>query len=223
VHKAKESRSEWLTKQHALRYLSIAHKLPHRGEGEGVLLDQISPKAHCVLDLGAGDGRLLARVFDSHPQINEGVALDFSDPMIDRAKRRFQDDKRIRIVKHDLSLPLPEDLGCFDAIVSGLAIHHLTHQRKRRLYREVYSHLNRGGVFCNFEHVLSPTEKLHRKFFCAIGQLPEKEDASNKLLDVATQLKWLREIGFIDVDCYWKWLELALLVGVKPDFFEALV
>lgn len=142
--------------------------------------------------------------------------MDFSETMLDAAKKRFATDVRIKVVKHDLNLPIPSKLGRFDVVVSSFAIHHLAHGRKRQLYREIFDHLTPDGVFCNLEHVASPTEALHRKFLSAIGETPETEDPSNKLLDVETQLMWLRNIGFIDVDCHWKWLELALLIGIKP-------
>ena len=45
--------------------------------------------------------------------------------------------------------------------------------------------------------------------------LHKKEDNTNRLLSMEKQLQWLRELGFVDVDCYWKWLELALLTGYK--------
>ncbi len=142
--------------------------------------------------------------------------MDFSDPMIEQAKKRFANDRTVSIIKHDFSLPLPADqLGRFDAVVSSLAIHHLTHPRKKQLYTEIFNLLNPKGVFCNLEHVSSATENLHMKFLSTIGWTPESEDPSNKLLDVQTQLEWLREIGFVDVDCAWKWLELALLMGFK--------
>ncbi len=208
--------SEWLTIEHALSYLARADKLPHRTEGEKALLEQIPVSAKKVLDLGTGDGRLLALVKLNSPSV-EGVALDFSDPMIEQAKKRFANDKHVTIVKHDFSLPLPaEQLGKFDAVVSSLAIHHLTHPRKKQLYTEIFHLLNPKGVFCNLEHVSSPTDNLHAKFLEAIHWTRESEDPSNKLLDVETQLQWLRQIGFFDVDCNWKWLELALLAGFKP-------
>ena len=142
--------------------------------------------------------------------------MDYSEPMLAEARKRFAADKNVKVIRHDLSDPLPSELGKFDAVVSSLAIHHCTHARKRRLYQEIYDLLNPKGVFCNLEHVASPTEALHVKFMNLIGQPPETEDKSNKLLDVETQLRWLRKIGFTDVDCHWKWLEVALLFGVKP-------
>jgi tRNA (cmo5U34)-methyltransferase len=207
-------KSEWQTIEHALAYLARADRLPHRTEGEKALLDQIPQNTKRVLDLGTGDGRLLALVKLNNPSV-EGLALDFSGPMIELAQKRFADDKHVRIVKHDFNLPLPLELGSFDAVVSSLAIHHLTHPRKKQLYQEIFNLLNPKGVFCNLEHVSSSTLNVHLRFLAATDFTPQTEDPSNKLLDVEAQLKWLREIGFADVDCYWKWMELALLVGVR--------
>ena len=195
------------------RYLARADDFPHRAEGEGVLLEQVPRDVHRVLDLGTGDGRLLALLRVDRPGM-QGVGLDFSELMLAVARERFAGEEWVELIGHDLAEPLPA-LGRFDAVVSSFAIHHLEHERKRSLYGEIFDLLEPGGVFANFEHVASPTQRLHLAAFEAIGEPIENEDPSDRLLDVETQLGWLRELGFDDVDCYWKWLEMALLIGVK--------
>ncbi|HYB24801.1 MAG TPA: class I SAM-dependent methyltransferase [Solirubrobacteraceae bacterium] len=210
---------EWTDGERVCRYLARADEFPHRAEGERVLLEHISRDVRRVLDLGTGDGRLLALLQADRPGMH-GVGLDFSTVMLDAARERLRGRERVELIRHDLSEPLPA-LGGFDAVVSSFAIHHLEQERKRALYSEVFELLAPGGVFANFEHVASPTRRLHLAFFAAIGEPIANEDPSDHLLDVHTQLQWLRMIGFDDVDCYWKWLEMALLIGVKPDGHRA--
>ncbi|MBV8514514.1 MAG: class I SAM-dependent methyltransferase [Acidobacteria bacterium] len=205
----------WPNAEHSKGYLERADSIPHRREGEATLLEFLPEGIGRFLDLGSGGGRLLGLVKAVQP-IADAVALDFSPAMLEILRDTYRGDVKTSIIEHDLSSPLPK-LGSFDAVVSSFAIHHLGHERKRSLYAEIFVLLKPGGVFLNLEHVASATPRLHEGFLAQLDLTPETEDPSNKLLDVERQLNWLREIGFIEVDCHWKWRELALLAGAKPE------
>jgi SAM-dependent methyltransferase len=205
--------NEYATAAHALKYLARADRIPHRTEGESVLLEFIPQQVERILDLGTGDGRLLALLRIDRRDA-EGIALDFSPTMLAAARERFRNDPKVQVIEHNLDDPLP-DLGRFDVIVSSFAIHHCTDARKKTLYSEIYDALTPGGIFCNLEHVAPGTPELHARFLRSLGITEADEDPSNKVVSVEMQLQWLREIGFQDVDCHWKWLELALFGGTR--------
>ena len=207
---------EWSDSNHSLNYLKKADSFPHRKDGEAVLLDNIPLNAKRILDIGAGSGRLIKQIKEKENFLSnvEFVALDVSPTMIKALKHEFDNDNFVKIVEHDLDNRLP-DLGYFDAIISSFAIHHLKHHRKYSLYEEIYDILNSGGIFCNMEHVISASVRQHNKFIESIGVTSANEDKTNRLLSVGKQLHMLSDIGFIEVDCYWKWYEMALLICFK--------
>lgn len=192
-----------------------------------------------VLDLGAGDAVLLAAVLEAFPRAT-GIALDFSPLMLEQARQRLSPfGYRALTVEADLQNAAWKDSvqGPFDAVVSGFAIHHLSHERKRALYREIYELLEGGGLFLNAEHVASPTPRIEEMFNDAMSQhlfarrrergeavtleqvhreyLERPDRAANILASVEEQCQWLREIGFRDVDCFWKYFELAIFGGIR--------
>jgi SAM-dependent methyltransferase len=175
-----------------------------------VLLDTLPAAPERALDLGCGDGRLAALVLDGRTSVSEVIAVDISPPMLARARERFWGDPRVQVFEWDLEEPLDE-LGEFDLVISGFAIHHLEHARKQSLFKEVAHQLRPGGLFANLEVIQSATPELHATFRRLIGR--EMDDPEDRLAPVEAQLTWMREAGLQHVDCLWRWRGFALLVG----------
>jgi tRNA (cmo5U34)-methyltransferase len=200
---------EWSDRERVAEYLS--REMPHRGIAEEMLLQALPPRVERFLDLGTGDGRLLAAIRDRHPDAI-AVGVDISDQMLARAAARFEADPLVEIRTHDMELPLV-DSGPLDAVVSGLAIHHLEDERKRQLFGEIHALLAPGGVFANLDLVTPASARLHQRFRREIGRT--QDDPTDRLAGLSEQTSWLREVGFAEVECHFKWLELALVVAVK--------
>ena len=255
--------NKWAEDAHVTRYLGHADTLPHRSEGEAVVVELLPPTVGRVLNLGTGDGRLLAAVLSARPALTAGVGVDMSPPMLAAARARFATERRVAVVDHNMDAPLPaaallaaadaaaaageaavgDDPGVagrrasgatdgtgggaggggrlFDVVVSSFAIHHLSDARKRAVYAEAAALLAPGGTLINLEHVASPTAGLHAEFLGALGVPVAEDDPSNVLAPVAPQLAMLADAGLADVDCFWKWREMALLAGRKPPSVAA--
>ena len=95
------SAKEWSNPQNALAYLNVADNLPHRSEGESVLIDHLPENTKRILDLGTGDGRLIRLIKTNRPDI-DAVAIDVSPTMLKSAREHFASDPRVKIMEHNL-------------------------------------------------------------------------------------------------------------------------
>ena len=190
------------------------------------------------LDLGCGDGVLGAAILSAHPQAC-GFFADFSQPMLDACRTKLASEaSRVQLMRIDYAradwVEALRDHAPFDAVVSGFSIHHQPDARKRSIYRQVFDLLAPGGWFVHIEHVAPAcatitnlfdeemVEAIHRN---QAGQsratirrkyVHRPDKAANILAPVETQCRWLRRIGFAEVDCYFKVYELAVFGGQKP-------
>ncbi|WP_117170081.1 class I SAM-dependent methyltransferase [Paraliobacillus sediminis] len=230
--------TNWQRQDIAEHYLEqIRGGVPYGADQAKIMLQVInhfSPNPKKIIDLGCGNGFLAEILLKTYPDAH-ALLLDHSEPMIQAATKHMSPySDRCDIIHADLSNSIKKFAtpNSIDCIVSGFAIHHLPHERKQELYREIYNLLTDGGIFINIEHTASATsevEKLYDTLFIdhlAIHNKRDKKDVAmeyhsrpdiedNKLERVDIQVNWLREIGFKHPDCYFKWFELAVFGGVK--------
>ena len=193
-----------------------------------------------VLDIGAGYGALAAAVLKDRPNAT-AVCLDASEAMLDLGRERNGNlGSHIKFVQGSL-----ETSGwrnslqvSFDAVISSRALHHFTeNQRRRFIFKEVFELVREGGCFINADNVRTSTKTLGERYRSARDEyldrfvressggktnLTELRAASpstyhgphnNGCLD--EELAWLREAGFEDVDCFWKFTTMVVYGGFR--------
>ncbi|MEK4698128.1 class I SAM-dependent methyltransferase [Solibacillus sp. FSL R7-0668] len=230
--------TQWQRQDVTKHYLEqVRGGIPFGAEQIQVMLQVIqhfTPNVQKIMDLGCGNGFLGKVLLDTYPAA-QALFIDHSEPMVEQAKEYLAAyQHQSTVVQGDFS----ESLSAFtepnsvDCIVSGFAIHHLPHDKKKKLYAEIYTLLKDGGIFINVEHTASATTKLENLYDEQFVQhlanynersieevakeyysRPDKED--NILERVDIQVNWLRELGYQHADCYFKWFELAVFGGVK--------
>jgi tRNA (cmo5U34)-methyltransferase len=187
-----------------------------------------------VLDLGCGDGLFIQELSKSFRPA-QITLVDGSAEMLEAAQKRLsgQDDNSyIQASFQELLIddPLNED---FEFIYSSLAIHHLPLEEKKRLYAYIYKHLSSGGWFVHYDVVLPPSEELEECYLSFwrewIKRHPLKErreqllgipdqyrgNPDNSPDTLESQLDVLRDVGFCNIDCFYKHGIFSLFGGSK--------
>jgi tRNA (cmo5U34)-methyltransferase len=188
--------------------------------------DLIPAGASKILDLGAGTGLLSVFVRNWYPAAHIHL-MDVSEPMLEKARTRLASDGNVSFETSDyVTAPLGEN---YDAVVSALSIHHLDDATKKELFAKIHKALRPGGVFVNAEQVAGPTpalDKIYKDLWLQqvreAGATPQQiadslyRQQDDRCASVEDQLKWLREAGFVDVDCWFKDNRFAVIAGTRP-------
>lgn len=187
-----------------------------------------------VLDLGCGDGLFIQELLKSFTPAKVQL-VDGSNEMLDAAKERLGEQDNLYFSQANFQELLSKDPinEIFDFIFSSLAIHHLLFEEKRNLYDYIYNHLSTGGCFVHYDVVVPPSEKIESCYLSIWRQwikdhpaiekykelisIPEqyKNNKDNVPDTLDSQLRVMKEIGFKDVDCYFKYGIFTLFGGFK--------
>lgn len=211
--------------------IKIKKTVPKYQEMQDVIVSLLPFKRNApikVLDLGIGTGNLSSTLLRQFPNAKI-VGIDKDEEMLKIASKKLRRiTSKIKMIEGDFSSFLPE--GKYDAVISLLSIHHLTDSQKRKLFERIYQILKSRGIFVNGDFVVSDFNFINRKsakieeaFMRSQGiKEPGLLTSGGKICagdDIPTtvdnQTKWLKQVGFKEADCVWKYLNYAIYCGLK--------
>ncbi len=220
-----------LFNMHAEEYDDSRRKLiPCYDDFYGTAIDILPFPPHSsirVLDLGAGTGLLAAKIAGAFPNAAL-VLMDISENMLQQARNRLWPiADRCTFTVADYTQQPQLEPG-FDVVCSALSIHHLGKKAKMEVFRWAFTLLRPGGIFVNADQVLGESPEIEQRYrgkwleqVAARGVTKKELNAAlvrmqeDRMSPLSLQLAMLQEVGFVEVNCWYKHYSFAVFSGRK--------
>ena len=183
-----------------------------------------------IVDLGCSRGEALAPFVRTFGASNRFIGVEVSPTMLGAARERFAGpitDGFVDIRNLDLRTEYPAEKASVTLAV--LTIQFTPIEYRQRIVRTIFEHTVPGGAFIFVEKVLASTAQLDELFVeryhamktrngYTTEQIERKRLALEGVL-VPVTARWnedlLREVGFRQIECFWRWLNFAGWIAVR--------
>jgi tRNA (cmo5U34)-methyltransferase len=178
--------------------------------------------ARRILEIGMGTGNLTIKLLNAFPDASI-LGMDIVGNYIFQARQKLGIHKnRVDLILKDInSFEFTES---YDLIVSSYVFHHIENVAQSKIYQTIYEHLNPEGVFINADFIDSAStyfsvlfDELRMNYMRQQGMSENSIQADyleHRKLEIPMPLKdqitLLSQIGFKEVECFWKYLNLAV-------------
>jgi tRNA (cmo5U34)-methyltransferase len=185
----------------------------------------IRPKR--ILEIGVGTGNLTRRVLEAFPHALL-VGIDVVEEYILHARQKLSDseDRMTLLVKDVNDFEFNER---YDVILTSYVFHHIKNPSQNAIYTTIYQHLNPNGLFINADFVDSSSSYFRSIFDALRMDYMRDQGIDERTIQVdyqdhkkfeipmplEKQMAVLSQIGFNDVECFWKYLNLAVFGAKK--------
>jgi tRNA (cmo5U34)-methyltransferase len=186
------------------------------------------PQYGTAVDLGASRGEALDRLISKCGSDARYHAIEVSPPMLDVLRRRWPGGA-VEVHDFDLRRGYPKILPVANVTLGVLTIQFIPIEHRQRILADICRHTTLGGAFIFVEKVLGATAEIDRRlverYYALKGENGySTQDIERKRLAlegvlVPVTAAWneelLRQAGFREVDCFWRWANFAGWVAIR--------
>lgn len=181
-----------------------------------------------VYDIGTSTGEGLSNLISHHKNKHINfIGIDNSKDMIEKSKSNLR-DHNVTLINGDIT---SQDIEIHNAsfITSILTLQFIPQRKRKQVIEKSYRGLNKGGALVIVEKIIGNNARfdemfieLYHDFKLSSGLTEQEVFAKSRAIrgvmmpnTVQENIEILQEVGFKDVDIFFKWCNFVGFIAIK--------